>query len=169
MNYIGMLINHKVQGFRYAEILLEAGLAEKGCLKNILSGKAFAKPMFNLKATVEALDRLLIDVSVEQTGTDIHLQALLDIIQACNRNNVDAAYKNETANLLMQRHVGFQEQVRKGHLGKTARFWISFMDNAKLVFMLIYAVKTNNRKSFISPIVRWQTCSSHTMVKIIAG
>ena len=44
--------------------------------------------------------------------------------------------------------MGFQERVRKGHLRKTFKFWVTFMDNAKLVFMLIYAVKTNNRKLF---------------------
>ena len=38
-----MLTNYKAQGSRYAEILLEAGLAEKGCLKNFLAGKAFAE------------------------------------------------------------------------------------------------------------------------------
>ena len=43
MNYIGMLTDHKAQGSRYAEILLVAGLAEKGCLRHILSGKMFAK------------------------------------------------------------------------------------------------------------------------------
>ena len=43
MNYIGMLTNHKAWGYGYAEFLLETDLAENGCLKNILSGKAFAK------------------------------------------------------------------------------------------------------------------------------
>ena len=56
MNYIRALKNHKAWRFVYAEILLEAGLAEKDCLKNILSRKAFAKAMFSLKVTVEALD-----------------------------------------------------------------------------------------------------------------
>ena len=148
MNYIGMLTNHKARGSGYAEVLLEAGLVEKGCLKHILSGKAFAKAMFNLKATVEALERLLLDVFVEQTNTEIRPQALLNVILTCNRQSIDAALNDESTNHLMQMYVDFQEQVRKGHLGKTARFWISFMDNAKLVFMLIYAVKTNNRKLF---------------------
>ena len=67
MNYIGMVTDIKARGFEYAEILLEGELAEKGCLKHILSGKAFAKAIFCLKATVEALDRLLFDVFVEQT------------------------------------------------------------------------------------------------------
>ena len=102
MNYIGMLTNHKARGSGYAEILLEAGLAKKGCLKNIFPGKALAKTMFNVKVTVAALDRPLIDVFVEQTNTEIHPQALLDVIQVCNRNNVDASYKDESTNLLIQ-------------------------------------------------------------------
>ena len=78
MNYIGMLKNHKARGSGHAEILFATGLAEKRCLKNILSGKAFAKATFNLKA----LDRLLIDVFVEQRNTEIHPQAPLEVIQA---------------------------------------------------------------------------------------
>ena len=36
MNYIGMLTNEKERDSGHAEILLEADLAEKGCLKSIL-------------------------------------------------------------------------------------------------------------------------------------
>ena len=77
-----MLTNHKTRTSGYAEILLEAGLAEKGYLRNCLSGKAFVKAIFNLKATVEALDRLLIDVFFEQKNTEIHPQALLYFTQS---------------------------------------------------------------------------------------
>ena len=73
MNYIRTLKNHKACGSGYLEILLKSGLAEKGCLKNILSGKIFAKAMCNLNATAQALNQLLIDVFVEQTNTEIHL------------------------------------------------------------------------------------------------
>ena len=66
MNYIGMLTNHKARGSGCAEILLDAGLAKKGCLKNILPGKALAKTMFKLKVTVAALDRPLIDVFADR-------------------------------------------------------------------------------------------------------
>ena len=102
MNYIGMLTNHKARGSGYAEILLEAGLAEKGCLKHVLSGKAFATAMFNLKATVDALERLLLDEFVEQTNAEIRPQALLNVNQTCNRQSVDAALHDESTNGLMQ-------------------------------------------------------------------
>ena len=68
MNYIGMLTKKKAAGSGYAEILLESGLMTSGCLKNVLSGKAYAKALFNLKATVEALERfILFDISFHPT------------------------------------------------------------------------------------------------------
>lgn len=73
MNYIRTLKNRKSCGSGYLEILLKSDLAEKGCLKNILSGKIFTKAMCSLNATAPALDQLLIDVFVEQTNTEIHL------------------------------------------------------------------------------------------------
>ena len=48
-----MLTNHKMGGSGYAEIKEEAGLVTKGCIKNVLSGKA----LYNLKALNEALER----------------------------------------------------------------------------------------------------------------
>ena len=129
-------------------MLLEAGLAEKGCLKHILFGKAFAKAIFFLKDTVESLDRLLLDVFVEQANTEIRPQALLDTILSCNRLSVDSALNDELTNSLIQIYAEFQEQVCLGHLGKTGRFWISFMSKAKLIFMLNFTVKNNNQKVF---------------------
>ena len=85
---------------------------------------------------------------MEQTEAEIRPQALLDVIQNCNRQNLETALDDESTNNIRQEYIDFQKQVRKGHLGKTARFWISFMDNAKLVIMLIYAVKTNKRELF---------------------
>ena len=54
MNYIGKLTGHRCQGAGYSNILIEAGLATSGCLKSIVSGKSYAKALFNLKLVTEA-------------------------------------------------------------------------------------------------------------------
>ena len=54
MNFIGMLTGHKCRGSGYAEILQESDLVTKGCLKNVLSGKAFEKVCLTSKSTNEA-------------------------------------------------------------------------------------------------------------------
>ncbi len=43
MNYMDKLTGRKCLGAGYAEILIEAGLATSGCLKNILSGKSYLR------------------------------------------------------------------------------------------------------------------------------
>lgn len=42
MNYMGMITGHKCRGSGYSEILLEAQLVTSGCLKSVLSGKAYS-------------------------------------------------------------------------------------------------------------------------------
>ena len=66
MNFIGMLTNHKMRGSGYAEIIEEAWLDTKGCIKNVLNGKAFAKALLSLKAVNKALEHLLLEVSYEE-------------------------------------------------------------------------------------------------------
>ena len=150
MNYIKMLTGKKAKGSGYAEILLESRLVEtSGCLKSVLSGKAFSKALFCLKATVEALERLLFDVFVEEhKDLELSPRALLSLIETCKREQLDAAIHDESTGHLISLYKAFKEKVRKGHLGKTAIFWISFMDHANLVFLLIHAVKTNNQMLF---------------------
>ena len=148
MNYIGMLTNHKARGSGYAEILLEAQLVTSGCLKHVLSGKAFAKALFCLNSTVEALERLLLEVYCEQDDMQIQHSALLTMIKCCTKESLDQVLADQSTGEMLKSYLQFQDDVRKGSLGKTAQFWLSFMDNAKVAFMLIHAVKINNRKLF---------------------
>ena len=43
MNFIWMLTNHKMWRSGYADIIEEARIVTKGCIKNLLDGKTFAK------------------------------------------------------------------------------------------------------------------------------
>ena len=74
---------------------------------------------------------------VETTKTEIRPQALLDTILTCNSQSIDSALNNESTNRLIQVYAEFQKQVRQGHLGKTGRFWISFMDKVILYTELL--------------------------------
>ena len=148
MNYIGKLTKKKAAGSGYKEILLEAGLVTSGCLKSVISGKAFSKALFNLKATVEALERLLFEVFTEETNIEIRPDALLNVIQRLTRQELDIALQDESTANLIQTYQEFQSKVRCGYLGNTGILWISFMDDAKLVFLLTFAAKTNNRILF---------------------
>ena len=148
MNYLGMLVNNKARGSGYAEILMEAQLVTTGCLKHVLSGKAFAKALFCLKSFVEALERLLFEVFLEENEQNMEPKAILNLIDDPSRENLELALSDATTTTIIEAYTNYGQDVRNGHLGKTAQFWMSFMDGAKLVFMMIYAVKIHDRKLF---------------------
>ena len=152
MNFINMLTNKKARGSGYAEILIEAKLVSSGTLKSVLSGKAYAIALFNLKVVTEALERLLFEVFMEEHEIEIEPEALLNVIKECSsgscRAQLDTALHDESVAKMIEMYEEYQDKVRGGHLGKTAMYWMSITDRAKLLFLLTHAVKTNNRPLF---------------------
>jgi len=116
----------------------------------VLSGKAFTKSLFCLKSVAEALERLLVEVFFEenQISTSDTPEHFNNIALGCTSATLNGALADKSTTSLIQQYMDFQDSVRKGHLGKTAQFWMSFMDDANIVFMLLYAVKTHNQRLF---------------------
>ena len=148
MNFIGMLTGKKARGSGYAEILMEADLVSNGCLAGVLSGKAFTKAIFCLRTVEEALTRLLIEQFCEEYPQQIDQSSLLQLITDCSKINLSIALDDPSIRKLIQDFLSFENTVRNGSLGKTGQFWMSFIDQARLVFILMWAVKTNNRQLF---------------------
>ena len=92
MNFMGMLTNHKMKGSGYAEILYEAQLVKSGSMKGVLSGKAYAKALFCLKAVCEALERLLIEQFMEEENIRIDSDPAtpMDMIHAIEQEHLQA-------------------------------------------------------------------------------
>ena len=126
MNFIGMLTKKKARGSGYAEILIEAKLVTSGTLVSVLSGKAYSKALFNLKAVVEALERLLFEFFVKEKDNEIRPEALLNLINACSssscREQLDKTLQKESVIHITNKYEEFQKKVPDGHLGKMAQF-----------------------------------------------
>ena len=145
MNYIGMVAGHKCRGSGYAEILLEAELVTSGSLSGVLSGKSYAKSLFCLKTVGEAMERLLFERFVEEEN--VHVSdpaALLSLVQSCNRRTLETALTDPPTLSILQKYSSYEEQVRRGSLGKTSTFWMSFIDHVRLIMMFLLSIKTNN-------------------------
>lgn len=149
MNYMGMITGHKCRGSGYSEILLEAQLVTSGCIKSVLSGKAYAKAIFCLRTVCEAMERLIMEQFISEESMQVNNPvAILNLVKGCNRENLDLALKDSSTQDLIKRYQDYEDKVRTGYLGKTAMFWFSFIEHCHLVFMLQYAVKTNNFELF---------------------
>ena len=66
INYIGMITDLKCLGSGFADIILEVKLVTSGYIRNVLSGKTYAKALFYLKTVCEDLERLLLEVVLEE-------------------------------------------------------------------------------------------------------
>lgn len=139
------MLGKKCRGSGYQEILLEAGLVTSGSINSVLSGKAYNKALFCLKTVVEALQRLLIDVFIEERDYKLEEPAsLVRLLVSPNRDLLESALCDSATTELIQAYLEFEDNVRQGHLGKTAVYWMSVIDQAHLLFMLQHAVKTND-------------------------
>ncbi|XP_033987161.1 uncharacterized protein LOC117483109 [Trematomus bernacchii] len=95
------------------------------------------------------MERLLMERFIEEESVLItDPAALLNMTQSCNREHLDEALKDRSTLTLIEKYHAYEEKVLKGHLGKTAALWMSFINHCHLVFMLLHSVKTNNIQLF---------------------
>ena len=110
MNYIGMITGHKCRGSGYAEILLEAQLVTSGCLKSVLSGKAYAKALFCLKTVCEAMERLIMEQFLVEESIQIDDPvAILQHVNYCNREHLDIELRDPSALEIIRKYRDFED------------------------------------------------------------
>ena len=143
------MTGHKMAGSGYAELLIEAGLVTSGCVGKVLCGKRYSKALWSLKVVNESFERLLLQSFIDmQQETEGNAEALNDLITSMTHDNMVYAIEDKSISEYLDKYIKFQEEVRKSSLGKTVQFWMSFLDDARLVFLIIYAVKTNSLPLF---------------------
>ena len=121
-----------------------------GCLYSVLKGKAYSKALFCLKTVCEAMERLLYRSFLEEMS-DLNISdpvILLQFIQNITKETLGDTIEDESVNVVLQKYLAYENSVRSGYIGKTAAFWIAVIDHTRFLFMLQFAVKTNNYKLF---------------------
>jgi len=148
MNYLGALTNRKCSGSGYAEILVEAGLVNAGRLDAVLKGKAYAKALFCVKCVTEAMERLLLETFSDRESTNFDLSNLRIFMDNISRQNLAVLLDDTSYIKLLHKWIRYENEVRSGKLGKTAQFWMQFIDHARLILLMLFSIKTNNLTLF---------------------
>ncbi|KAL5014823.1 hypothetical protein ScPMuIL_000962 [Solemya velum] len=146
------MVGKKMAGSGFSDILLEAGLITSGSIEGVLKGKHYERAMNCHKVMFECLEQLLLDKFMLKQGYEQlkdalprdTLQKLTDIKEAPSSESVHFAINDEDLCAFLDDFIKFRGDVANGHLGKTAQFWISYLDHVRLVFSLLEAVKDNN-------------------------
>ena len=106
-----------------------------------MKGKAYVKALFCLKTVSEAMQRSLFERFTEEENVEVfNPMALLNIVQICNRENLNLALQDSSTLTILERYASYEDRVRNVLLGKTARFWLSVIKRTRLILMLQYSV-----------------------------
>jgi len=146
------MLGKKMEGSGLTDILLEAGLITSGSLKGVTSGTNYSRSLRCHKVLVESLERLLLGQFLEMKEEETPFQQLPQSSKDCIRALIDGPSKETEDAVLRDEHVSayidefmqFRDSVRTGKLGKTAVFWMTYIDHVWLLLSLLQAVKTNN-------------------------
>ena len=141
MAYLKM-IGKKMEGSGLSDILVECNLISPGSIQGVVTGKHFNRSTYCHKVMYESLNRLLIEEFLKNKSEDL-LSDLRSIVIDCPEQ-IKELMSNDTVCDQVEEFLQFCQSVREGALGKTAQFWLSYMDHISLVLALNRSVKTNN-------------------------
>ena len=149
MGYYKM-IGKKMEGSGLSDVLLEANMASPGSLQGVINGKNYSRATHCHKTLVEALHRLMMQEFLTKLEHSDTLQSILllesytAIVSCPSMENLEKFLTDDSVTLFVEEYLKFGDSVRAGQLGKTAQFWISYIDKVTLVLSLRKAVKTND-------------------------
>ena len=143
------VIGKKMKGSGWIEILLEARLISTDSSKGVENGKNYERSMNCHKCLLEGLERLLMEKFLDGNevfeALDEQAKKLLQVFkESPSEALLDKLMENQSIVEYIDSYIQFRDLVRKGELGKTAEFWISYMDNVWLVLNLQESIKRNN-------------------------
>ena len=128
------------------EVLIESGICASGSIEQVLTGKRYNRALRVHKVVYEALERILLQVyeSLHCCLFDEQGVTTLDHLakNPC-KDNLLACLASESCNKSLDRYDEFKETVRQGALGKTAQFWLSYMEKVGLILQFQRATKEN--------------------------
>ena len=112
-----------------------------------MDGKHYNRALRVHKIMLEAFQRLLL-LKFESENSDClgeEGKALLTrLAKEPSRDNLLLALQNDGCKKMMSLLTDFEGKVRKGEMGKTAQFWMLYMDRVWLMLQLQRATKENN-------------------------
>lgn len=110
------------------------------------------KSSVQTESSSRGLKPLLFEVFAKNNKIEIRPESLLNLINVSSyrscREQLDNILQDKSFAHITNKYEESQTKVQDKHLGRASQFWISFMDNTKLVILLTHSIKTNNMKLF---------------------
>ncbi len=147
-----LMIGKKMEATGLTDVLLEAGLVGSGTVYGVLSGKNYSRAMVCHKTVLESLERLLLKQYLDSRGKSKlfeHLpegakQKLKQLTSSPKKDIFEDRLNDRDISNYIEMYFQFREEVVNGQVGKTGKFWMTYMDAVWLTLQLHEAVKRND-------------------------
>ena len=134
------LIGKIIQGSGFEEIVYESGLCTSGGLKGVLSGKHYNRSWLTHECFAEAIERLFVKALVEVQNEDV-----LTAAKAVeSKDDCDILFATESFVDYETKYNKRMAECLKGTYGKTAQFWMDYVQSVDRQHQLHHAINTNN-------------------------
>ena len=146
------MIGKKMESSGLEDIMREASLVKSGTVKGVMNGKNYARSIGCHKVVTESLERLLLDMYIKGEA----ISSFFDNLPSTSREKLDKLVESPSQSILeevlndavilqyLQSYLSFKEKARNGNKGKTAQYWMSYVDQVWLCLRLYEAVKRND-------------------------
>lgn len=126
----------------FEDVIFEAGVCTSGSLQGVLAGSHYNRAWNVHNIFAESLERIFLKRFLHETKVKIP-DKLSEISIEPEYEKIDAGLFKLTKNFF-NKYDTFREAARNGSLGKTAQFWLIYMDLMRYQIMAHTATQENN-------------------------
>ena len=132
-------------GSGFEEVVIDSKICASGSIEKVMKDKHYNRSLRVYKTVMEALERLLFKAFRQHKQLDKLIEkAKGELNYVFNSNNEISDDSTSSLKELAENYFQFKQNVRLGKLGKTAQFWMSYMDAVWRVLNCLRATKRND-------------------------
>jgi len=155
-SYLGAL-GKMMSGSCFEDIVVEAGLCASGSIEQVMSGKHYNRSMRVHQRMLDALERMLMTSFQQHAQLTVDsdcLPAASTLAAEPSPAHLQAAEDSAACKDFLAHFNNFQDAIRHGDFGKTAKFWIQYCDCVWTLLAFQQAVKENDLNLFIKSMTK---------------
>lgn len=140
-------IGKYMKGSGLEEVVVQSAVCASGSIDKVMNGKHYNRARYVIRISLEALERMLLASFQDEKGLVIdeeEMKLMSNLAKTPSKENISIVKSNSKWKEWMQKYEEYRAKVRSGEKGKTAQFWIGYMDKAWLLMRFLRATKEND-------------------------
>ena len=128
----------------FEDVVFQSGICTSGSLNGVLTGSHYNRAWTVHSIVSEALERKLMQRFITESQIRVPESLIVVSSDPDQFTNVTISECTLESEQFITEYEAFKESGRKGKLGKTAHFWIIYLDLMKFQHMVHTSVQENN-------------------------